>query len=154
MKNKNSTMSEQFQNQIQKYHTVGTVSKSNTKIAQSRNSFKIKYKNSTYTTVVKRGKMDTSSTHIHLSFTFLTWYRHSKKKVAEFADANVFCYLHLSYYRSNGNIYFSLFCNFTVVQNKNLKNNFILSAIYMIYSFIEYSSYSTTKGGGNMKEKQ
>ena len=45
MKNKNSTMSEQFQNQIQKYHTVGTVSKSNTKIAQ--NSFKIKYKNST-----------------------------------------------------------------------------------------------------------
>jgi hypothetical protein len=41
-KNKNTILLEQFQNQKQKYHTVGTVSKSKTKIPYCWNSFKIK----------------------------------------------------------------------------------------------------------------
>jgi hypothetical protein len=45
-----------------KYHTVGTVPKSNKKI-------------------VERGKIDTFSTQIHVrSLTFLAWYRHFNRK--------------------------------------------------------------------------
>ena len=44
---KNITLSEQFLNQILKYHIVGTVPESNTKIPHCRNSSWIKYKHTT-----------------------------------------------------------------------------------------------------------
>jgi hypothetical protein len=40
---KNTTLSEQFWNQIKKYHTVGTILKSNKKIPHCQNNSKIKY---------------------------------------------------------------------------------------------------------------
>jgi LEA14-like dessication related protein len=46
MNNKNITLSEQFRNLIKKYHTVGSVPKSNRKF-------------------VKRGKINTPNTQIH-----------------------------------------------------------------------------------------